>query len=126
MPKTDGDVLCLLRDLTPDPARAMAFVERVGGFVGRPQPGSRAFTFGRGYGFLTGVLQERGVRVELVLPRTWQKRFNLGTVSACASPADWKRKLCAEAQRRYPALKVTLGTADALLILDHGLASLLP
>lgn len=121
MPPTEADILHLVRDLTPEPARSVAFVESVGGFVGKAQPGSRAFTFGRGFGFLLGVLQERGVRVELVLPRKWQKHLNLGTASACASPADWKRKLRNEAQRRYPALKVTLSTADALLILDHAI-----
>ncbi len=124
MPATEADVLHLLRDLTPDPERCIAFVELVGGFVGKAQPGARAFTFGRGFGFLLGVLQERGVRVELVLPRKWQKHLNLGTASACASPAEWKRKLRSEAQRRYPALKVTLSTADALLLLDFGLMTL--
>lgn len=124
MPPTEAEVILLLRELTPEPARCIAFVELVGGFVGRAQPGSAAFVFGRGFGFLLGVLQERGVRVELVLPRVWQKRLHLGTASACASPAEWKRKLKSEAQRRYPALKVTLNTADALLLLDFGLAAL--
>lgn len=64
------------------------------------------------------------MRIELVLPRTWQKHFNLGTESTCASQSEWKAKLRAEAQRRYPALKVTLNVADALLILDHALADL--
>jgi hypothetical protein len=124
MPATEADVLHLIRELTTEPSRCVAFVESVGGFVGKAQPGARAFTFGRGFGFLLGVLQERGVRVDLVLPRKWQKGFNLGTASACASPAEWKRKLRAEAQRRYPALKVTLNTADALLLLDYGLTTL--
>lgn len=124
MPPTEADVLHLLRELTPEPARSLAFVESVGGFVGKAQPGSSAFKFGRGFGFILGVLQERGVRVELVLPRTWQKGFNLGTASACESPAEWKRKLRAEAQRRHPSLKVTLATADALLILDHALRNM--
>lgn len=122
MPPTEAEVMHLLRELTPEPSKCVAFVERVGGFVGKAQPGARAFTFGRGFGFLLGVLQERGVRVELVLPHKWQKHFNLGTASACASPAEWKRKLRGEAQRRHPALKVTLSTADALLILDFGRA----
>lgn len=124
MPPTEADVLHLLRELTPEPAQSVAFVELVGGFVGKAQPGARAFTFGRGFGFLLGVLQERAVRVELVLPRKWQKHFSLGTASACASPAEWKRKLRTEAQRRYPALKVTLSTSDALLLLDFGLTTL--
>ena len=76
MPPTEAEVMHLLRDLTPEPARCIAFVELVGGFVGKAQPGARAFKFGRGFGFTLGVLQERGVRVELVLPGKWQKNFN--------------------------------------------------
>jgi len=34
------------------------------------------------------------------------------------SPVQWKNKLKAEAQRLYPDIKVTLKTADALLILE--------
>lgn len=34
--------------------------------------------------------------------------------------AEWKNKLKAEAQRRYPTLASTLKTADALLILEYG------
>lgn len=32
---------------------------------------------------------------------------------------EWKGKLLAEAQRRFPGLKITLATADCLLILDY-------
>jgi hypothetical protein len=48
--------------------------------------------------------------------------FGLGTASRCASKSEWKNKLKAEAQRRFPDLKVTLKTADALLILEWVLA----
>lgn len=56
MPKAEGDVLYLLRDLTPDPAKSVAFIKSVGGYVGKAQPACRAFTFGRGFGFSLGVL----------------------------------------------------------------------
>jgi crossover junction endodeoxyribonuclease RuvC len=124
VPAIEADVLHLIRELTPEPARCIAFVELVGDFIGKAQPGSSAFNFGRGFGFLLGVLQERGVRLEPVRPQKWQKWLGLGTASACSSHAEWKRKLRSEAQRRYPALKVTLSTADALLILDYGLSTL--
>lgn len=54
----------------------------------------------------------------LVRPQVWQKVFNLGTAASCASKSEWKNKLKAEAQRRFPHLPVTLATADALLILE--------
>ena len=56
------------------------------------------------------------IRLVLVRPQVWQKGFGLGTASACAKKSEWKNKLKGEAQRRFPELRVTLGTADALLI----------
>ena len=96
-------------------------MEATGGYVGRAQPASYAYRFGENAGFLKGVIQTLGVRLVLVRPQDWQKGFGLGTASACASKRIWKNKLKAEAQRRFPHLKVTLKTADALLILEWAL-----
>ncbi len=119
MPPTEGDVLNLLRQLAVDPANTVAVVEEVGGYVGKAQPGSSAFKFGRNFGFLLGVLQTLGVRVELVRPQKWQKALGLGNASGCSSKSEWKNKLKGCAQRLHPHLKPTLATADALLILEH-------
>ena len=81
------------------------------------------FRFGEHFGFIKGVIQTLGVRLELVRPQVWQKAFGLGTASACASKTVWKNKLKAEAQRRFPHLNVTLKTADALLILEHSISA---
>ena len=122
MPVTEGDRLELIRDLkrTADleGADCLCVLEEVNGFVGKAQPGSAMFKFGEGYGFLKGVVQALGIRLVLVRPQVWQKVFGLGTASRCASKSEWKNKLKAEAQRRFPDLTVTLQTADALLILD--------
>ena len=120
MPATEGDVLALIRELADPPDKTVAFVEAVGGFAGRAQPGARMFTFGRGFGFLLGVLQTLGVCTELVRPAKWQKGFSLGTASACKSPTEWKNRIKAAAQRLHPHLSVTLKTADALMILEYG------
>jgi len=122
MPPTEGDVLNLLRQLAVDPANTVAVVEEVGGYVGKAQPGSSAFKFGRNFGFLLGVLQTLGVRVELVRPQKWQKALGLGNASGCSSKSEWKNKLKGCAQRLHPHLKPTLATADALLILEHAVA----
>lgn len=119
MPKTEGDFVELIRNLTAVTNDVVAYVEEVSGFVGVAQPGSRAFTFGRNYGFALGVLQSLGVRIELVRPQKWQKSLSLGSATACASKTIWKNKLKACAQRLYPNLKPTLATSDALLILDY-------
>jgi hypothetical protein len=120
MPPTEGDILELLKDLADPPEETIALIEQVSGFAGRPQPGSAMFKFGRNFGFLVGVLQAHGVQIEFVRPARWQKVIGLGTASKCDSKTVWKNKLKASAQRRYPHLKVTLNTADALLILEYG------
>jgi hypothetical protein len=80
------------------------------------------FKFGMGYGVIRGALIALGWRIIEVTPQAWQKHFSLGTKASCASPGEWKNKLKAEAQRRFPDQDVTLKTADALLILDYAVA----
>jgi hypothetical protein len=126
MPDTAGDLIELLRDIQFKAEQATddceAHVELVGGFIGKRQPGSAMFKFGKGAGVIEGALMALGVRVLLHRPQAWQKTFSLGTASQCATSTVWKNKLKAEAQRRFPHLKVTNATADALLILEHGRA----
>ena len=125
MPETEGDVLEVLKDIKTaavvEGDELVCVLEAVSGFAGRAQPGSAMFRFGEHFGFIKGVIQALEVRLLLVRPQVWQKGFGLGTASACASKTIWKNKLKAEAQRRFPHLKVTLKTADALLILEYAL-----
>lgn len=92
-------------------------IEQVGGFVGKAQPASAAFRFGENFGLVIGAAIALGYRVERVTPQKWMKAHGLGTRGALTK-AEWKRKLKQRAQELYPSLKVTLETADALLILD--------
>ena len=125
MPGTQGDLLELIRSIKAKAEAAgesvVCVLEEVGGFVGKAQPGSAMFKFGEQFGFLQGVVQALGLRLERVRPQVWQKSFGLGTASGCACKTEWKNKLKAEAQRRFPKIKVTLKTADALLILDYAM-----
>jgi hypothetical protein len=121
MPETEGDVLDLLRTLRIGTAEAK--LEEVGGYVGKGQPGSSMFKFGRGFGFIVGSLMALGFRIEFLKPQKWQKFFGLGTSAQAGGKTPWKNKLKAEAQRRFPTLNVTLKTSDALLILDYGRAA---
>ena len=122
MPATQGDVLELIRDIkrTADieGAECECVLEEVSGFAGKAQPGSAMFRFGESYGFIKGAVQALGIKLVLVRPQVWQKSFGLGTAASCASKSEWKNKLKAEAQRRFPQLNVTLKTADALLIIE--------
>lgn len=92
-------------------------IEKVGGFTGRPQPGSRMFTFGRGVGVIIGALCALGIPFREVRPQEWQKVAGLGS-SKGMTPPQWKRHLKDEATKRFPHLKPTLKTADAILMLS--------
>lgn len=139
MPDTEGGVLNLLQAIADEsgaePLRAV--VEEVGGYLGESQPASRAFEFGRGFGFLLGVLQALGARVELVRPQAWQKALGLGSSGRtkprhgasdeekksvrqfnARAKAEWKKKLKQKAEQLYPGLDVTLKTCDSLLLLE--------
>lgn len=117
MPETEGDVLQFLRRFNPNDY--IVFIEEVGGYIGKAQPGSAMFSFGRNVGFLIGAIMALGFRLETVRPQIWQKRLGVGTSRTCASKTEWKNKLKAVAQRKFPAANTTLATSDALLILDY-------
>lgn len=93
------------------------FIEQVGGYIGRPQPGSHMFKFGFGAGFIHGLLAANSITTHLVRPQVWQK--GLSGVDKLKGP-DRKRALRAEAARRFPNVKTTLSTCDALLIAEYG------
>jgi hypothetical protein len=124
MPKTEGDVLDVLRTAIVNGKRegneVVCVLELVGGFIkGATAPGSAMFNFGSGWGFLKGVVMAYQVRLELVRPQDWQKTLHLGTSASIGSKSAWKAKLKAQAQRLFPDQNVTLKTADALLILEY-------
>ena len=123
MPDTDADTLDTLREIIATARRegwpVSAVVEKVGGYVGgKGQPGSAMFTFGESFGFLCGCLMALEIPLRLVRPQQWQAALQLGKSTGHASKAAWKRHLRAEAARRFPQLRPTLATADALLLLD--------
>ncbi len=123
MPDTEGDVLAELRDIAADGIREgnelVAIVEDQTGCAGTKVSAPAMFKFGRGFGFILGALQTLGIRVELVRPQKWIDALSLGKRDKSQPKSAWKGKLKAEAQRLFPDLKVTLATADALLLLEY-------
>ena len=97
-------------------APRIAVLEDVGGYIGVPQPGSRMFAFGRGYGQLEGLLIGLGYQLIRVRPQAWQKALSLGTRPGESKP-DHKRRMRAKALDLFPLLRPTLDQSDALLIL---------
>lgn len=90
---------------------------------GNIQPGSRAFTFGRSYGWLEMALVACGLRededFQYVTPQKWQKYLGIPKRTSDMTDGQWKNVLKATAQRMYPDTKITLKTADALLLAEY-------
>lgn len=124
MPATEADVVGLLREAIEAGRMegvddVVAYVEQVGGFIkGSPAPGSAMFNFGRNVGVIHGALLSIRVRIVEVRPQAWQKAIGAGQSATYGK--TWKAHLKSVAQQRYPRLKPTLKTADALLILEYG------
>ena len=93
MPETEADIAQLLRDYGM--SGSFCLLEKVHSMPG--QGVKSMFTFGRGYGFLRGVLTAQRTPFDDVAPSTWQK-----------------------AQQLFPDLHITHKTADAVLICEYG------
>ena len=154
MPRTEKDIWEWVHWFQAG-QKPYAMIEKVSGYIGESQPGSRAFRFGQSYGSLRMALIAAGVPFEEVTPQTWQKALGvsprrkggkkcdmcsgLGTIGVrdsvdeqidcprCQnkprlkeeSKSQWKNRLKAKAQQLFPKLKITLKTADAILIAEY-------
>lgn len=118
------------------PGGIVAYHERITGFI--PDGGaSQMFEFGRAVERVACIMETFDIKVVEITPQAWIKELNMGSkglekatreMSQIEKAAlkkrnaekkrDWKNKLKFEAEKRFPGLKVTLKTCDALLILD--------
>ena len=112
------DIVSSATTLSGEVGGALVAMEKVGGYIaGNKQPGSAMFNFGHNAGVLEMACACYDLPTELIAPQRWQKMLGLGTRGS-RSRAAWKRKLKARAEQLYPSVKVTLKTADALLLLE--------
>lgn len=130
MPDSVDGVWRWLRRMPGEYHRVRVVVEKVGGFVGggppcplchQPKnrsPGSAMFNFGMGYGSILGMLTAMDVPFEEVTPQRWQGAFGVEPMGKGGDQAEHKRRLKELAQSLFPSLKVTLATADALLLAE--------
>jgi hypothetical protein len=119
MPDSDTEIaeeIGILYSMRPG---IKCIIEDVPKFVGEALPGAKIFPLAFNCGLVRGIAVSLRMPVILVRPQDWQKHFRLGTKGDTSGTTEWKNKLKAEAQRRYPHLKVTLKTADALLLLAY-------
>ena len=119
MPDIDSEIveeLGILFSLAPN---IKFIIEDVPKFVGKALPGSSIFPLAFNCGLLRGIALTLKAPIILVKPQDWQRHFRLGTKKDTSGTTEWKNRLKAEAARRYPHIKVSLKTADALLLLAY-------
>ena len=90
-----------------------AMIEQVHSMPG--QGVSSTFKFGVGYGGLRMALVAAGITFYTVTPQQWQRHYGMKRSKGEPQP-HYKKRLLAKAQELFPSEKVTLKTADALLI----------
>ena len=117
-PKTVDSMAHLIGMCLNDVAayRTRVFLERVWAFPTDGRAGS--FTFGENYGQWQGILASHELEPMLVTPKTWQAHFEIKK----GLPKNIRKKILKQmAIDKCPnAKKITLKTADALLIAIYG------
>ena len=118
-PRTVEDMATLIAMCLNDvsASEAKVFIEKVWSFPTDGRAGS--FTFGENYGQWQGILASHEIIPTLVTPKEWQSHFE---IQKGLKKDVRKRILKQMAKDRCPNIKkVTLKTADALLIAIYGL-----
>ena len=111
-PKNITDVVLLLKTLKAID-NCIAYMELVHSF---PNQGVKScFTFGENFGKWKGLLAMVNIEYKLIPPRTWMLFF--GPLSK--EKKDRKKELKQIAKKLYANNKVTLYTADAILIAHY-------
>ena len=81
-----------------------------------PSQGVRSvFTFGQNYGQWLGVLAASKISYVQVTPQKWMRHYG----SLPKEKKERKHKLKHLAEQRYPDIKVTLATSDAILLANY-------
>ena len=105
---TEHDIVDWLKSFDLD--RCCAVLEKVNAM---PKQGvSSTFKFGSQFGFCRGVLTSLEIPFKMVTPQKWQ------TAMGCRTGGD-KNVSKAEAQRRWPKIKMTHRNADCLLLAEY-------
>jgi hypothetical protein len=133
MPLTERDIW---DSLSGHILGTVAVIEKVGGYTGEGQPGSRMFNFGKNYGSLLMALTAAEISFEEVAPQRWQQAFavaprkykKVGKKKVwIETKRQFKERLRRKAQQIFPQLPIwsepksrgrQLAIADSLLIAE--------
>ena len=99
----------------------IAYIEDVPPFVGFNRPAARIFKLAKNYGEVLGLLCAMDIEYIKVRPAVWMKAIGTNRKKHYKTDNEWKNYLKKLAMIYYPNIKVTLKTADALLILEYGM-----
>jgi len=111
MPETEKGIREAFRKIKLLDGNCIAKLEQVHAFPG--QGVSSMFKFGTNYGYLKACMDCMDIDYDLVTPQKWQKSFiNVMT----DTKSEHKNNLKEAAKQYYPKGKVTLYTADAILL----------
>jgi hypothetical protein len=113
MPQTEKDIADLIKDLGQHSRHC--WIENVHAFPKQAVPN---FKLGRNFGTCLGALAALNISHELVRPRDWQKIVGVTPKKRTESKTKFKNQIKGIAQRLFPTVKVTLKTADAILIAE--------
>lgn len=111
MPSSPVELAQQLRQLS----LSGVYVEDVPKFTGKNIPGSMVAVLFQSVGVVLGVCAALNLPVIMVKPKEWQKACGVGGRDGLTH-GKWKQKLRDVARMRFPDIKVTLETADALLM----------
>lgn len=110
MPEAPEDIVDLIEP------HDVVVLERLVKYAGTNMPSSRMAAYAGNYGILRGVSAALRKELHLVTPQTWQGVMGVGTAKDLTT-TQWKNKLKDKAIELHPGYKITLKTADAVLIL---------
>lgn len=116
MPQTPTDFISTLSSYVAN--ECVVYLEQV-----NEQPSQRGmFEYGRNYGMIETSLAALKIPHYKVTPQKWQKMFQLKkptTTDKAKAYRERKAILKAKAQEIFPNIKVTLETADGLLLAEY-------
>jgi len=119
MPDTERDIYEKILDATlyKDYKSIFCYIEKVHSM---PKQGVKSvWTFAENYGNLRMALIAAKIPFEAITPQTWQKGLGIVKRGKEEGKTKFKNRLKAKAQELFPELKITLATADALLIAEY-------
>ena len=93
-----------------------AIMEKVQGYIGKNQPGSRMFRFGENFGALECCLAFFQIRHSILPPQKWRQLLGIPVRGKSMNKAEYQRLLVRHCMQLIPGCEVSIKTADSILL----------